>query len=120
MITLLWAALSAAPGSFVDGNTLYDFCAIRTTAVPLAPPSDRCTAYIAGVVDASVTLQDVLKRRGWKPLICLPRDTTLAPVVQGVRTYLASQVASKQYSAASIVSLALMSRYACQAANPGG
>jgi Ssp1 endopeptidase immunity protein Rap1a len=77
LIGMLWpvSGFSAAGDTFFTGTMLHRYC---------SESSESCTSYIAGVVDALITVGAAQKT----PLICLHDRTDLGQAVDVIANYL--------------------------------
>jgi hypothetical protein len=89
--------------SFKTGQALSVDCGPRAAG----PPSAACVDYIQGVSD-SLTLLAPTR-------YCPPAGVTVGRVTDAVRTFLEQHPEKRDYSAASTVTLALMTTYPCGA-----
>lgn len=99
---LALAANSSARASFYDGNAMYDLCL-----------SDRILAhmYVMGVLEGIEFYSDSASGAG---LICLPKNAVARQISDVSCNYLRDHPEKRQYSAASIVTPALMEAFPCK------
>jgi hypothetical protein len=100
IITACWPVIASAGDSFVTGNKLFDYCRER---------SESCTSYIAGVTD-SLLMVDITMN---KHIVCIPDNVLLGQTVDVTMNYLRSHPEGRQFSAASLVIVALSKAFPC-------
>jgi hypothetical protein len=98
--TSCWPLIASAGDSFVTGNRLFDYCNER---------SESCTSYIAGVTDALLMIDIAMN----KHMVCIPDKVLLGQATDVAVNYLRSHPEKRQFSAASMVTVALTQAFPC-------
>jgi hypothetical protein len=94
------AAACSRRWQFFTGNRLYDYCSEH---------SRDCTSYVAGVVDALLAVGTAKN----DPFICPPDKIELGQAVDVVMNYVRSHPEKRQFSAASMATVALVRAFPC-------
>jgi len=105
-------AWGQAVNAFSSGNELWTVCGSTADG----PPTEGCLAYVIGSYDG----QYVLRTSAHLPAqVCLPAGVTRGQLTDVVRRYLSRNPEGRQYTASSIVWIAIREAFPCQA-QPAG
>src|SRR5208283_2095348 len=112
---IILCACSARPAraqsieQFISGNDLYGAC-----SNPAQGFQNSCTGYIVGATDAFIQAGIISPSPNGNSKICIGTNIAIEQVVDVTKIYLEQHPATRQYSAASEVEVALGSSFPCQ------
>ena len=98
----------AQAGIYISGTDLFADCSVPKDNPVYFSRTERCTGFIAGVVDAT----EGVRALGGKPY-CVPGDVTLGQLTQIVQTYLQNNPANRTLAASASVIAAIGDTYSC-------
>jgi hypothetical protein len=108
---LLLGALHAPPaeaGIYLSGTDLFADCSVPKENPVYFSRTERCTGFIAGVVDATEGIRSL---QG-KPY-CIPEDVTLGQLNEVVLAYMQNNPANRSLAASALVIAAVGNTYSC-------
>lgn len=98
----------AQAGIYLSGTDLFADCTVPKDNAVYFSRTERCTGFIAGVVDATEGMRSLQS----KPY-CVPPEVTLGQLNETVVRYLQANPANRSIAASALVIAAVSDAYGC-------